>query len=50
MYIPELKLWSWVIVGNDGQIFTFERNISWDFVNSCRLTGMWLHNHWIMAI
>lgn len=49
MYIPSLSLWAWVIVGPDGNIITFERNICWDFENQMRLTQMWLHSKWLMA-
>lgn len=47
MHIPELGLWAWVIVGKNGEILTFERNISWDFKAQQRLTQMWLHSHWV---
>ncbi|NNM59113.1 MAG: hypothetical protein HKM04_04795 [Legionellales bacterium] len=49
MFLPEKKLWAWVIVDKNGQIETFERNISWDFEKMQRKTEMWLHDKWLIS-
>lgn len=49
MYIPETKLWAWVIIDNTGDILTFERDIFWNFDQFKRETQMWLHDSWIEA-
>lgn len=49
MYLPQTKLWAWVIVDGNGCIITFERNVSWDFVKMERQTQMWLHDKWLLA-
>jgi uncharacterized membrane protein len=47
MYIPESDLWAWVIVDNQGNIQTFERNVFWNFSAFQRETQMWLHDQWL---
>lgn len=47
MFIPSLNLFAWVIVGGNGEVITFERNVCWDFPNQMRLTQMWLHPKWL---
>jgi hypothetical protein len=42
-------LYGWVIVGSDGQVITFERDIAWDAGEGRRGTQMWLHDAWIAA-
>jgi hypothetical protein len=37
----------WVIVGADGVVLTFERDIVWDFTRSLRQTEKWLHDSWL---
>ena len=37
------KAYAWVIVGSNGRVITFERDITWDKVTS-RLTEKWLHS------
>lgn len=39
--------YTWVIVGENGQIITYERGVSWDTVQGRRETSMWLHDTWI---
>ncbi len=39
--------YAWVIVGFDGSIITFERNIIWDNQAQKRLTEKWLHDNWL---
>lgn len=48
-YIPDTKLWAWVIIAPNGELITFERNISWDFTRMQRQTQMWLHDGWLDA-
>lgn len=43
-YLPETENYTWVIVGSDGDIVTFERGIIW--VNS-RVTEKWLHDSYL---
>jgi hypothetical protein len=49
MFIPSTELWVWIIVGKNGEIQTFERNIDWDFDKMQRKTEMWLHDKWLIT-
>jgi len=49
MYIPEQKLYIWVIVDKNNEVVVFERSINWDFVKGRRNTQMWLQDHWLLA-
>ncbi|TMR08396.1 hypothetical protein ETD86_47945 [Nonomuraea turkmeniaca] len=42
-------LYSWVVVGRDGAVLTYERDIAWDSGQGRRGTQMWLHDSWIAA-
>lgn len=42
-------LYAWVVVAPDGQVITYERDITWDAVTGRRATQMWLHDTWICA-
>jgi hypothetical protein len=42
-------LYAWVIIGPDGRVLTFERDIAWDSGQGRRGTQMWLHDSWIAA-
>ncbi|MDE5064050.1 hypothetical protein OZD69_06905 [Wolbachia endosymbiont of Drosophila chauvacae] len=42
-------LYAWVIVGEQGRIITYERDIAWISAESRRHTHMWLHDRWIVA-
>ncbi len=39
--------YAWVIVGFDGSIITFERNIKWNNDAQKRITEKWLHDSWV---
>lgn len=39
--------YAWVIVGFDGSIVTFERNIKWKMDEQRRITEKWLHDNWL---
>lgn len=39
--------YAWVIVGFDGSVMTFERNIKWNNVAHKRITEKWLHDSWL---
>lgn len=39
----------WVIVGFDGTIITFERNIKWDNEAGKRISEKWLHDSWVSS-
>jgi hypothetical protein len=41
--------YTWVIVGEGGQIITYERDVSWDNSQARRTTAMWLHDAWVTA-
>ncbi len=38
------KAYTWVIVGSNGRVITFERDITWDKVINHRVTEKWLHS------
>ncbi|CAM2994141.1 nuclear transport factor 2 family protein [Chryseobacterium flavum] len=40
--------YAWVIVGFDGSIITFERNIKWNNSEHKRITEKWLHDNWLI--
>lgn len=40
-------LYFWVIVGSDGNVIIFERDIEWDFAYAGRRTEKWLHDDWL---
>lgn len=40
--------YTWVIVGFDGSIITFERNIRWNTIEHKRFTEKWLHDSWVL--
>lgn len=42
-------LYAWVIVGEHGQVLTYERDIAWISAEARRHTHMWLHDEWITA-
>lgn len=37
----------WVIVGVNGQVVTFERDVVWDTPRARRQTEKWLHDEWL---
>ena len=47
LLIQSNKKYGWVIVGKNGKVITFERDIGWDTVNKCRSTERWLHDSWV---
>lgn len=47
-YRPETDDYSWVIVGFDGSILSFERDIRWDMQAQARLTEKWLYDNWLL--
>lgn len=40
--------YTWVIVGHDGAVITFERNIQWNNAEHKRITEKWLHDSWLV--
>lgn len=40
--------YAWVIVGFDGSVITFERNIKWNNSEHKRITEKWLHDNWLI--
>jgi hypothetical protein len=42
-------LYTWVIVGPDETVLTYERDITWDSGRGRRGTQMWLHDSWVAA-
>ncbi|WP_372474657.1 hypothetical protein AB4865_05165 [Capnocytophaga sp. ARDL2] len=43
---PSHNDYAWVIVGSDGTIITFERDIFWDNHKQKCITEKWLHDNW----
>lgn len=41
--------YTWVIVGANAQIITFERDIIWSTARAQRVTEKWLHDTWLKA-
>lgn len=39
--------YAWVIVGYDGSVITFERDIKWNNSEHRRITEKWLHDNWV---
>ncbi|WP_053485511.1 hypothetical protein [Lysinibacillus sp. FJAT-14745] len=44
-YVQENDSWTWVIVGPDEKIMTFEQGIKWE---GCRIIEKWLHDRWLL--
>jgi len=40
--------YAWVIVGFDGSVITFERNVKWNNSEHKRITEKWLHDNWLV--
>mgnify|MGYP000854496439 CR=1 FL=1 len=40
--------YAWVIIGFDGSVITFERNIKWNNSEHKRITEKWLHDSWLV--
>lgn len=41
--------YAWIIVGENGGVVTYERDIHWDPAEPRRITAMWLHDRWILG-
>lgn len=41
------RLWFWVIVGPNGEVMVFERDIYWITMPGRRRTEQWLHDGWL---
>ncbi|MDO5607339.1 MAG: hypothetical protein Q4G08_02675 [Capnocytophaga sp.] len=39
--------YAWVIIGADGSVVTFERDIKWNNAAQKRITEKWLHDQWL---
>jgi|GEM_PF-432589 len=46
-YRSSQKDYAWVIVGFDGSVMTFERNIKWNTIAQKRITEKWFHDSWL---
>lgn len=46
-YRPSTNDYTWVIIGYDGSIITFERNILWNTEAQSRISEKWLHDNWL---
>jgi len=46
-YLSAQDDYAWVIVGYDGTVITYERNIKWNIEESYRVTEKWLHDDWV---
>lgn len=47
-YRESKDYYAWVIVGFDGSIVTFERDIKWNMQEHRRITEKWLHDSWVL--
>jgi len=47
MWANNTKKYAWVIVGVNGQIINFERDIVWSTLRHRRTTEKWLHDDWL---
>lgn len=45
---PNSNDYAWVIVGYDGSIITFERNVLWNTEAQSRISEKWLHDTWLI--
>ena len=49
-FCPSKNDYAWIIVGFDGTIITYERDIKWNSKEQKRITNKWLHDNWIKSI
>jgi hypothetical protein len=46
-FAADIKKWAWVIVGRNGEVVAFERDIIWNSVLGRRSTEAWLHDEYV---
>jgi hypothetical protein len=47
LWANNTKKYAWVIVGANGQVINFERDIIWSTLKHRRTTEKWLHDDWL---
>ncbi len=47
LYFEALDSWGWVIVGREGKVISFEREVNWNTTLNRRSTPAWLHDTYI---
>lgn len=50
LFFEKLSSWGWVIVGREGKIISFERQINWNTIMNRRSTPAWLHDPYIQEL
>lgn len=48
-FAADVKKWAWVIVGRNGEVVAFERDIVWNSVLGRRSTEAWLHDDYVFS-
>ena len=47
LFFEHLNSWGWVIVGREGGVVSFEREVTWSAMMNRRSTPAWLHDVYI---
>ena len=50
LFFPSLESWGWVIVGRNGQLVAFEREVNWNTIMNRRSTPAWLHDPFVIDL
>lgn len=50
LFFNQLNSWGWVIVGRDGKLVAFEREVNWNTVMNRRSTPAWLHDPFVQDL
>jgi hypothetical protein len=49
-HAPSSGKWAWVIVGRQGRVLSFERDVIWSSVLGRRSTEAWLHDEYVLGL
>ncbi|MDX1452331.1 MAG: hypothetical protein R3183_07215 [Oleiphilaceae bacterium] len=50
LFFPDLSSWGWVIVGRNGSVIAFEREVLWNDILGRRSTPAWLHDPYVIEL
>lgn len=50
LFFAKLNSWGWVIVGRQGKVIAFEREITWNTIMNKRSTPAWLHDPFVLDL
>ena len=50
LFFENFKSWGWVIVGREGKVISFEREVLWSGVMNRRSTAAWLHDPYVLDL